>query len=86
MDIKNALNTEKGETAAGTAHIESELQAMLLQLKDAINAKNMKDADRLIAEMSAKYAGTADTFNNISDQVLVGEYKAAIETIDHLIG
>jgi CheY-like chemotaxis protein len=94
-DIKNALNREKDRAgtaaakAAGTspaAGIGPELKALLLQLREALTAKNMKEIDRLIAQMEEQYTGMSDTFSGFSDQVLVGEYKAVIEAIDHLIG
>jgi signal transduction histidine kinase/CheY-like chemotaxis protein/streptogramin lyase len=87
-EIKIALDAQPGETPAGGAATgaDPELKALLIRLKDALAAKNMKEADDLIALMEGQYAGMADTFNDFSDQILVGEYNAVITAIDRLTG
>jgi CheY-like chemotaxis protein len=84
-DIKNALDAEKESGGTAATGIEPELKTSLLQLRDALTVKNMKEIDSLIARMTERYTSMADTFNGFSDQVLVGEYNAVIEAIDRLI-
>jgi CheY-like chemotaxis protein len=54
-------------------------------LRTALETKNMKDIDRLLAELEAAADGeTAEGITDISDKVLMGEYEKAIESINIL--
>jgi signal transduction histidine kinase/CheY-like chemotaxis protein/sugar lactone lactonase YvrE len=77
-----AAGAPAGGAAAG---IDSDLKALLLQLHEALSAKNMKETDSLIARMTRRYTAMTDTFNGFSDQVLVGEYDAVLKAIDRLL-
>jgi signal transduction histidine kinase/CheY-like chemotaxis protein/HPt (histidine-containing phosphotransfer) domain-containing protein len=56
-------------------------------LKDALEAKNMKEIDRLLeeAEKAAADAETREGINTVSDKVLMGEYAEALETVTALL-
>jgi signal transduction histidine kinase/CheY-like chemotaxis protein len=58
----------------------------LAALRRVLETKNMKEIDRLFAELeqSAADARTIERITNISDKVLIGEYEKAIEGIDIL--
>jgi HPt (histidine-containing phosphotransfer) domain-containing protein len=63
------------------------LRSLLPSLKAALEAKNMKEIDRLIEEVE-KTAGdgkTAETIAGISDKVLLAEYADAVSMIDSLL-
>jgi HPt (histidine-containing phosphotransfer) domain-containing protein len=86
---KESAETTTVISATGeNAGIRPELKELLLQLKDALTAKDMKEIDRLIAQLEDQpvEAKAKDTVSAFSDQVLIGEYKEVIEAIDHLIG
>jgi HPt (histidine-containing phosphotransfer) domain-containing protein len=65
----------------------SDLQSLLSTLKTALEAKNMKEIDRLLEEMekAAVDAETREVINIVSDKVLMGEYAGAVETINIII-
>jgi signal transduction histidine kinase/CheY-like chemotaxis protein/ligand-binding sensor domain-containing protein len=77
-EIKKALH---GDEHAGDAPVSPEFKATLILLRDALQARNMKEVDRLITRMEGREI--TDTF---SDQILIGEYQAVIDAINNLIG
>jgi signal transduction histidine kinase/CheY-like chemotaxis protein len=60
---------------------------VLLALKEALEAKNMKEIDSLLEEIEKLPldAKTRETAAVISDKVLMGEYEEAIETVTLLL-
>jgi signal transduction histidine kinase/CheY-like chemotaxis protein len=58
-------------------------RAAVSALEDALKSKNMKEIDRLLAELelAAADAETREWINAISDKVLMGEYPGALEEI-----
>ncbi|MDR1100655.1 MAG: response regulator [Treponema sp.] len=59
----------------------------LSALRAMLETKNMKETDRLLAELEAAAdAETAEQITNISDKVLMGEYQKAIDLINILFG
>jgi CheY-like chemotaxis protein len=77
-----------GTPATAAVVIGPELKEMLIQLRDALSAKNMGEIDRLIAELEDRVMDTAfrDTIGDFSDRVLVGEYAKVIKAINDLTG
>jgi HPt (histidine-containing phosphotransfer) domain-containing protein len=63
------------------------LLAPLSALKAALEAKNMKEIDKLLGETEGLPldAKTQDAVNALSDTVLMGEYTRAIDTIDKIL-
>jgi signal transduction histidine kinase/CheY-like chemotaxis protein len=57
---------------------------MLAALRRALQTKNMKEIDRLLAELEQTVTDAATTkrIADISDKVLIGEYEEAIESVD----
>jgi signal transduction histidine kinase/CheY-like chemotaxis protein len=70
----------QGERPAATPH------STLLTLKEALEARNMKEIDRLLEELEAAADGkTREEIDAVSDKVLMGEYQEAAGDIDRLI-
>jgi signal transduction histidine kinase/CheY-like chemotaxis protein len=63
------------------------LHIALSSLRTALEAKKMKEIDRLLEELEKAVAdtGTREGINAISDKVLLGEYGEAVETITALL-
>jgi hypothetical protein len=61
----------------------STLHSSLSNLKSALEAKNMKEIDRLLEEIEQLPldSETREQLNAVSDKVLMGEYKGAVEAI-----
>ncbi|MDR1059117.1 MAG: response regulator [Treponema sp.] len=59
--------------------------ASIAALRAALEAKNMKEIDRLLAELETADAETREAVNAASDKVLMGEYLGALETITALL-
>jgi signal transduction histidine kinase/AmiR/NasT family two-component response regulator/HPt (histidine-containing phosphotransfer) domain-containing protein len=80
-DIGQALKPESAPSPVPP----SSLRAPLLSLKQALEAKNMREIDRLLAELEgAAGAGTRAQIEDLSDKVLMGEYQGAADVIDRL--
>jgi uncharacterized protein HemY len=60
------------------------LHPSLSALKAALEAKNMKEIDKLLAEIEqlSLDAETREQINAVSDKVLMGEYAEAINAIN----
>jgi hypothetical protein len=58
----------------------------LSALKAALEARNMKEIDKLLEELERLPldAETREGINAVSDRVLMGEYAAAVEIVDSL--
>jgi CheY-like chemotaxis protein len=86
--ITTALEEKKEEKETGLQPVtegKKALQDSLPALRTALETKNMKDIDRLLAELEAASDGeTAAGIADISDKVLMGEYEKAIESINIL--
>jgi HPt (histidine-containing phosphotransfer) domain-containing protein len=82
----------KGEQATGISGKQEEgadamLRSPLLALKEALEAKNMREIDRLFGELE-KITGDAkdrEAIDAISDMALLGEYQAAIESVNIML-
>jgi CheY-like chemotaxis protein len=76
---------ESGEAPAGNGEAAFDL---LSDLQAALDAKNMKETDRLLEEIEQLPLGTEtqEAINAVSDKVLMGEYAEAVETINAIIG
>jgi CheY-like chemotaxis protein len=73
---------ETGDLKAGSGVLE-----LLSTLRVALVAKNMKEIDRLLAELEAAAdAGTQKQIEVLSDKVLMGEYGGALEMVNALLG
>jgi HPt (histidine-containing phosphotransfer) domain-containing protein len=64
----------------------SALQIPLSPLRTALEAKNMKEIDKLFEEIEKLPLGveTREQINAVSDKVLMGEYEGAIAAIDKM--
>jgi HPt (histidine-containing phosphotransfer) domain-containing protein len=62
---------------------EGKIADTLSALRTALETKNMKETDRLLAELEAD-GETAERITDISDTVLMGEYQKAIDLINIL--
>jgi HPt (histidine-containing phosphotransfer) domain-containing protein len=74
---------EKGE---GVETGKGELTVSLSALRAALEAKNMKEIDRLFEEIErlSLDTETRELINTVSDKVLMGEYAGAITVIDEI--
>jgi signal transduction histidine kinase/CheY-like chemotaxis protein len=84
--IGTALEENGDGLQAGGAG-EDALADGLSPLRDALEAKNMKEIDRLLAELEGRSLNAKDreTLDALSDKVLMGEYRGAVEFIDETI-
>jgi CheY-like chemotaxis protein len=86
-DIGKALEEDRKEAAAPSFGEENGVVVDALSaLRAALEAKNMKETDRLLEELE-RIAETemAEQITNISDRVLMGEYTKAMELITILL-
>jgi signal transduction histidine kinase/CheY-like chemotaxis protein len=80
--IAKVLAEQDVKTGSGAREL---VFGSLATLRAALESKNMKDIDRLLAELeTAADAETAERIMDISDKVLMGEYQKAIEIINLL--
>jgi signal transduction histidine kinase/CheY-like chemotaxis protein len=90
--IGKALEEEREEREKGGPKArggEKEAAADTLSaLRAALETKNMKEIDRLLAELEQAAADreTSERITDISDRVLMGEYQKALEAINILLG
>jgi signal transduction histidine kinase/CheY-like chemotaxis protein len=83
-EIGKALEKESRGEAPPAA--PSPLRIPLSALKEALEAKNMKEIDRLLEELEAAAdRKMREGINTVSDKVLMGEYREAAGEIDRLI-
>jgi signal transduction histidine kinase/CheY-like chemotaxis protein len=85
--IEKALEEKREERPAALLPWGEETKAVaetLSALREALEAKNMKEIDRLLAELekAAADAKTRERIEAVSDKVLMGEYQGAIDFID----
>jgi signal transduction histidine kinase/CheY-like chemotaxis protein len=84
--IEDALK-KNGERETGDKKDLSFVTSQFRLLRAALEAKNMKDIDRLIEEIEAAVdEQMRKGINIVSEKVLMGEYKAAISEIERLAG
>jgi signal transduction histidine kinase/DNA-binding response OmpR family regulator len=79
--IAKALETKNLTAGSGARDAVS---GSLAALRAALESKNMKAIDRLLEELEAADAETAEGIADISDKVLMGEYQKAIEIVSRL--
>jgi CheY-like chemotaxis protein len=81
--IGEAINREQGKIDNEANADYSLFTAHCALLKSALEAKNMKEIDRLLEEIEKMTLDTEtrDRVNAVSDKVLIGEYAEASETI-----
>jgi HPt (histidine-containing phosphotransfer) domain-containing protein len=92
-EIGKALEEKAGESKGESGEKETTGVSLsvsldsLSALKAALEAKNMKECDRLLEELEAAAveAETQDAVNAISDKMLMGEYQEAEKDITRLI-
>jgi CheY-like chemotaxis protein len=79
---------EKGEEAKTGSGEKKDITAPLSALRAALEARNMKEIDRLLEEIERLPldAETGERINAVSDKVLMGEYEEAAQTITILLG
>jgi CheY-like chemotaxis protein len=77
---------ERSEKAKAGSGKQEDLAASLSALRAALEAKNMKEIDRLLEtiETAAVDARMRETINAVSDKVLMGEYEGAIAVINEI--
>jgi CheY-like chemotaxis protein len=82
--LEEALEEKKGGPANGAG--KKAMAETLSALRVALETKNMKETDRLLAdlEQAAADAVTTERIMDISDKVLVGEYEEAVKSINIL--
>jgi HPt (histidine-containing phosphotransfer) domain-containing protein len=86
--IGKALEEGKAEEAGAPKTGDGEENLIiesLSALRDALEANNMKEADRLLAELEgAADSKTRERIDAVSDKVLMGEYNGAVAEINRL--
>jgi CheY-like chemotaxis protein len=84
--IRNALEDQGGELQNKNERPEAVI-ALVTALQAALEAKNMKAIDQLIEKIEelSLDAETREAISLVSDKVLLGEYKSAVETITLLL-
>jgi HPt (histidine-containing phosphotransfer) domain-containing protein len=88
--IGKALEEEREEISEGSQDRDGEkeaLAALAADLQAALEAKNMKEIDRLVEKIEQLPLDkeTREAINLVSDKTLLGEYEGAIETITALL-
>jgi HPt (histidine-containing phosphotransfer) domain-containing protein len=80
--IRHALSFRK-DAPDGTPVLD---KTALIRLKEALEAEDIGNADRLIADLSRKPLGESarDSLSRISDLALVGEFKEALAIAEKL--
>jgi HPt (histidine-containing phosphotransfer) domain-containing protein len=71
----------------GEGGVSADFYPTLKSLKAALEGKRMKEIDRLLDEIDRIQADREkrEAVNTLSDQILMGEYQRAIETINALL-
>jgi HPt (histidine-containing phosphotransfer) domain-containing protein len=84
--IGKALETEAKAPSIPQASPSPSLHPPLAALRQALDAKNMKEIDRLLEELEALPLDkdNRDAINTVSDKILMGEYEAALAEITRL--
>ncbi|MDR1099700.1 MAG: response regulator [Treponema sp.] len=88
-NIGKALEDQGAEKDSGlpaAGGTESAALDLLPALRAALEAKNMKEIDRLLAELeqAAVNTETRERIEALSDKILMGEYGEAVEYIDKI--
>ncbi|MDR1099048.1 MAG: response regulator, partial [Treponema sp.] len=86
-EIGKALEEKREAKARGLAEGEQEaLTAVSAALQAALEAKDMKEIDRLLAELEKAAADpeTREWIDALSDKILMGEYRGAIDELERL--
>jgi signal transduction histidine kinase/CheY-like chemotaxis protein len=89
--IEKTLQEKNEEAKAAAPPLRPErstLSASLALLKEALEAKKMREIDRLLAELEQQPldAETRERIKAVADKALLGEYQEAAGGIDGLIG
>jgi signal transduction histidine kinase/CheY-like chemotaxis protein/HPt (histidine-containing phosphotransfer) domain-containing protein len=88
-EIKKVKSEEKdiSPTPHSTPHSSLSFHTSLPALRSALEAKSMKEIDRLLEEIEGLPldAKTQELVNAVSDKVLMGEYEGAITVIDEIM-
>jgi HPt (histidine-containing phosphotransfer) domain-containing protein len=82
------LGVRSGEEGSSAIPCSSlDIHSPLLNLKESLATKNMKEIDRLFEEIERLPldAETREAINTISDKVLMGEYEETIEIVNALL-
>jgi CheY-like chemotaxis protein len=76
----------RAESAEAGGETREAVLAAFSALRAALEAKDMKEIDRLLAELdkTAADAETRERIDAVSDKVLMGEYREAVDELDRL--
>jgi HPt (histidine-containing phosphotransfer) domain-containing protein len=87
-DETGDLKAGSGAGSGAVSGAENGVSELLAALRSALEAKNMKEIDRLLEgiEGLSLDAGTREQINAVSDKVLMGEYEGALERVKALLG
>jgi hypothetical protein len=87
-NIRDTVKAVEPETAIPVSQIDPKFQDLLSQLKSVLETKDMRETDNLLAEIEGMQLDKAvqEKVAFISEQVLMGEYDNAIESIAALMG
>jgi CheY-like chemotaxis protein len=85
--IQAALVENTGDAKGGDPVLnisDAGVHSLFLELKTALEAKDMEAIDRITGELSGKKLdkGTLETLNAVSDLLLVGKFKQAVLMIE----
>jgi HPt (histidine-containing phosphotransfer) domain-containing protein len=83
LEDRGAEKDGESNTAGGTGNAAADL---LPALRAALETKNMKEIDRLLAEIenTAMDAETRERIEALSDKILMGEYDEAVDVINSI--
>ncbi|MDR0621348.1 MAG: response regulator [Deltaproteobacteria bacterium] len=83
--ILAALNLTKSHAPSGAKTGEKPSPGTLLEIRKALEERDVGQADRLIEELSSECdPETKDILAAASDQILMADYKAAIELLERI--
>ncbi|MDR2304016.1 MAG: response regulator [Treponema sp.] len=84
--IEKVLEEKSGERETGGGG-KQDITVTLSALRAALEAKNMKEIDKLLEETEGLPldAETREGINAVSDKVLMGEYTGALETVNDIL-
>jgi CheY-like chemotaxis protein len=85
--IGKALKGSGASELGGRSEGKDASQTALSALRAALEAKNMREIDRMIEEIEqlSLDTKTRELINGISDKVLMGEYQKALNEVDKLL-
>ncbi|MDR1899913.1 MAG: hypothetical protein LBQ55_07900, partial [Treponema sp.] len=83
---KGEGRSERGKLPASHSSLPAPHASSLLTiLKTALEAKDMKEIDRILEELEGMGGADGEAIQAISDRVLLGEYQEALALVDKLL-